>query len=54
MRTSILACALAAALAFVPACGRPFNVQTAPGFIELEGQHVEGYDYRATSPEFWR
>ena len=36
---------------FVPACGRPFNVQTAPGFIELEGQHVEGYDYRATSPE---
>jgi hypothetical protein len=32
-------------------CGRPFKVQTAPGFIELEGQGLEGYQYRSTTPE---
>lgn len=42
----ILALALSAA-----ACGRPFKVATAPGFVELEGQGNEGYAYRATSPE---
>lgn len=30
-------------------CGRPFDVKTAPGFIELEEE--SSYDYRATSPE---
>jgi hypothetical protein len=32
-------------------CGRPFKVQTAPGFLELEGQKDDGYDYRATTAE---
>ncbi len=31
------------------ACGRPFDVKTAPGFVELVDQ--EQYAYRATSPE---
>jgi hypothetical protein len=30
-------------------CGRPFDVKTAPGFVELENQTQ--YDYRATTPE---
>lgn len=30
-------------------CGRPFKVDTAPGFIELAGQGE--YAYRATTPE---
>jgi len=33
------------------ACGRPFKVATAPGFVELDGQAPDGYAYRATSPE---
>lgn len=33
------------------ACGRPFKVATAPGFVELDGQTNDGYAYRATSPE---
>jgi hypothetical protein len=32
-------------------CGRPFQVKTAPGFIELESQAGEGYRYRATTPD---
>jgi hypothetical protein len=32
------------------ACGRPFRVETAPGFVELENQQPD-YDWRATSPE---
>lgn len=31
------------------ACGRPFDVKTAPGFVPLENQTT--YDYRATTPE---
>ncbi|MDF2693522.1 MAG: hypothetical protein K0S65_1905 [Labilithrix sp.] len=31
------------------ACGRPFDVKTAPGFVPLENQST--YDYRATTPE---
>jgi hypothetical protein len=31
------------------ACGRPFDVKTAPGFVELENQTT--YDFRATTPE---
>jgi hypothetical protein len=46
----LLALALFISLSSV-ACGRPFKVQTAPGFLELEGQKDDGYDYRATTPE---
>lgn len=39
-----------AVLAFAAsACGRPFDVKTAPGFVPLENQ--TSYEYRATSPE---
>jgi hypothetical protein len=31
-------------------CGRPFDVKTANGFVELENQSPE-YDYRATTPD---
>ena len=30
-------------------CGRPFKIQTAPGFVELENQGE--YAYRSTTPE---
>jgi hypothetical protein len=34
------------------ACGRPFKIQTAPGFVELENQaDSSDYAYRATTPE---
>jgi hypothetical protein len=34
------------------ACGRPFKVETAPGFVELENQSDSSdYAYRATTPE---
>lgn len=45
---------LTAALALAAAaigCGRPFDVKTAPGFVELEGQGEQQYQYRATTPE---
>jgi hypothetical protein len=32
-------------------CGRPFDVKTANGFVELENQEGHGYQYRATTPE---
>ncbi|MFO0734953.1 MAG: serine/threonine protein kinase [Labilithrix sp.] len=32
-------------------CGRPFKVETAPGFVPLENQSGYSYDYRATTPE---
>ncbi len=32
-------------------CGKPFKVETAPGFVELENQETWEYQYRATSPE---
>jgi hypothetical protein len=31
------------------ACGRPFEVKSAPGFVPLE--HQADYDWRATTPE---
>jgi hypothetical protein len=31
-------------------CGRPFDVKTAPGFVELENQQPQ-YDYRSVAPE---
>lgn len=48
MRTLIFACF---SLALVAGCGRPFDVKTAPGFVELDNQEASSYDYRATSPE---
>lgn len=39
-----VACALG-----TTACGRPFDVKTAPGFVALENQH--DFDWRATTPE---
>jgi hypothetical protein len=33
----------------VTACGKPFDVKAAPGFVPLENQSA--YDYRATTPE---
>ena len=52
MRAATLAFAITFfSAAFGSGCARPFEVRTAPGFIELEGQKVDGYDYRATSPE---
>ncbi len=39
----------AALLSTIVACGRPFDVKTAPGFVPLENQTA--YDYRATTPE---
>lgn len=40
---------LAVSALFATACGRPFDVKTAPGFVALERQAE--YDYRATTPE---
>lgn len=33
------------------ACGKPFKVETAPGFVQLEKQDDYEYQYRATTPE---
>lgn len=40
---------LAAAACSGVACGKPFDVKTAPGFAALDNQ--DWYDYRATTPE---
>jgi hypothetical protein len=40
---------VATALASI-GCSRPFDVKTAPGFVELENQEPQ-YDYRALAPE---
>ena len=32
------------------ACGRPFDVKTPPGLVELDDQKPK-YDYRAVAPE---
>lgn len=51
MKLSHLAFALALFLPLA-ACGRPFRVNTPPGFVELDGQsNTTGYAYRSTSPE---
>jgi hypothetical protein len=34
----------------LPACGRPFDVNTPDGFVELHEQAPD-YDYRATTPD---
>lgn len=41
--------AVVVALALV-GCGRPFDVKTAPGFVELDNQEPQ-YSYRAVAPE---
>lgn len=37
-------------LMFGTGCGRPFDIPTSNGFVELENQAPE-YDYRATTPD---
>ncbi len=49
MRKLLGAAVLALAAVSLGGCGRPFKVETAPGFIELAGQSE--YAYRATTPE---
>ena len=44
-----LGCLALAGLALA-GCGRPFNVKTAPGFVELENQEPQ-YEYRSVAPE---
>jgi hypothetical protein len=41
---------LASTALFASACGRPFDVKTAPGFVELDNQEPQ-YSYRAIAPE---
>ncbi|CAN5688828.1 hypothetical protein BH09MYX1_BH09MYX1_32410 [soil metagenome] len=51
MKKLLLPILLALGLAvFAMGCGKPFDVKTAPGFIELEHQEPT-YQYRATTPE---
>jgi hypothetical protein len=50
MNRKILLAALALFSLGATACGRPFDVKTAPGFIELDDQ-APAYDYRAMTPE---
>lgn len=49
--SSLVRLALLACLAVVAAgCGRPFDVKTPAGFVELDNQEPE-YEYRAMTPE---
>lgn len=34
----------------LPACGRPFAVETASGFVEVD-EETPLYDYRAVAPD---
>ncbi len=49
MRTMRFTLLLALFAFAVSACGKPFDVKTAPGFVELDRQ--DEYAYRATTPE---
>jgi hypothetical protein len=49
MMRAICSCALIGLVLSLAACGRPFKVETAPGFVELENQ--TDYAYRSTTPE---
>ena len=44
-------CLAMAMLLGLAGCGRPFEVNTPTGFVELEEEPGAGYDYRATSAE---
>jgi hypothetical protein len=46
---ALTALVLGTALA-TTACGRPFDVKTPPGLVELDDQAPD-YDYRASAPE---
>ncbi len=48
-RAALIA-ALGMAALGATACGRPFKVETAPGFVELDNQEPQ-YSYRAIAPE---
>ena len=49
MKRTILSACFAILALGATACGKPFDVKTAPGFVPLEGQSA--YEYRATTPE---
>jgi hypothetical protein len=49
MKTIALALFAFLAVATTAGCGRPFDVKTAPGFVELDDQ--QPYDFRAIAPE---
>jgi hypothetical protein len=52
MRRLILALSFVCVAATGLGCGRPFKIQTAPGFVELQNQEsASPYAYRATTPE---
>jgi len=48
MKHLLIACVCT--VLFAVGCGKPFQVYTPPGFIELENQ-APTYEYRATTPE---
>jgi hypothetical protein len=50
MRTHLTVLALAGIALASTACGRPFKVETAPGFVELQNQDPP-YAYRSMAPE---
>lgn len=49
MKLSLLSLSLPLLLG-AAACGRPFDVKTPPGLVELDNQQPQ-YDYRAIAPE---
>jgi hypothetical protein len=49
-KTLVASLLFVAAALGVSACGRPFDVKTAPGLVELENQEPD-YQYRAIAPE---
>lgn len=49
-RRFVLPSVLVALLLAATGCGRPFDVKTAPGLVELDNQEPE-YAYRAIAPE---
>ncbi len=42
---------IASLMLLATACGKPFDVKTAPGFVPLQNQESATYAYRATTPE---
>jgi hypothetical protein len=48
MKRTIL---LVVAALLLAACGHSFNAATPKGFVELEDQEDQGYDYRATTAD---
>jgi len=50
MNRKILSALLAGLALATAACGRPFDIKTAPGLVELDDQKPM-YEYRALAPE---